>query len=42
MDFQDRDLHAFRDPAVAEDFAAPRPDIDVAEFHTYAGKNLQD
>ncbi|GGM08256.1 glycoside hydrolase family 16 protein [Dactylosporangium sucinum] len=29
-------LHAFRDPAVTEDFAAPRLDIDVGEFHTYA------
>ncbi|WP_073252357.1 glycoside hydrolase family 16 protein [Cryptosporangium aurantiacum] len=29
-------LHAFRDPAVAEDFSAPRLPIDVAEFHTYA------
>ncbi|GAA3396055.1 glycoside hydrolase family 16 protein [Cryptosporangium minutisporangium] len=29
-------LHAFRDPAAREDFAAPRLPIDVAEFHTYA------
>jgi hypothetical protein len=28
-------LHAFRDPAVTEDFAAPRLPIDVAELHTY-------
>jgi hypothetical protein len=28
--------HPFRDPRVAEDFAAPRLDLDVAEFHTYA------
>lgn len=29
-------LHAFRDPAVTEDFEAVRLPIDVAEFHTYA------
>jgi hypothetical protein len=29
-------LHAFRDPAVLEDFAAVRLPIDVASFHTYA------
>ena len=29
-------LHAFRDPRTAEDFAAPRVPIDVADFHTYA------
>lgn len=29
-------LHAFRDPAVREDFAAPRLAIDVAHPHTYA------
>jgi hypothetical protein len=29
-------LHAFRDPSVPEDFAAPRLPIDVAEFHVYA------
>ena len=29
-------LKAFRDPALAEDFAAPRLDIDVSGFHTYA------
>lgn len=29
-------LHAFRDPATPEDFAAPRLPIDVAEFHDYA------
>lgn len=29
-------LHAFRDPDVAEDFAAPRLPIDVAELHDYA------
>jgi hypothetical protein len=29
-------LHAFRDPAVIEDFQALRLPIDVAEFHTYA------
>jgi hypothetical protein len=28
-------LHAFRDPQVTEDFAAPRLPIDVADFHTY-------
>jgi hypothetical protein len=29
-------LHAFRDPAVTEDFTAIRLDLDVAAFHTYA------
>jgi hypothetical protein len=29
-------LHAFRDPAVTEDFEAVRLPIDIAEFHTYA------
>jgi glycosyl hydrolase family 16 len=29
-------LHAFRDPAVTEDFQAVRLPIDVSEFHTYA------
>jgi hypothetical protein len=29
-------LHKFRDPDLTEDFAAPRLDIDVANFHTYA------
>jgi hypothetical protein len=29
-------LHPFRDPAVTEDFAAPRLPIDIADFHTYA------
>src|SRR6478735_3603225 len=29
-------LHAFRDPVLAEDFAAPRLPIDVAEMHDYA------
>lgn len=29
-------LHAFRDPAVAEDFEAVRLPIDIADFHTYA------
>jgi len=29
-------LHAFRDPDVPEDFAAPRLPIDVTQFHTYA------
>ena len=29
-------LHQFRDPVVTEDFAAPRLDVDVARFHTYA------
>ncbi|MBM7807553.1 hypothetical protein JOD57_003390 [Geodermatophilus bullaregiensis] len=28
--------HPFRDPRLAEDFAAPRPGIDVSEWHTYA------
>ena len=29
-------VHPFRDPRLADDFAAPRPGIDVAEWHTYA------
>ena len=29
-------LKKFRDPAVAQDFQAPRLPIDVAEFHDYA------
>jgi len=29
-------IHAFRDPDLVEDFAAPRVEIDVADFHTYA------
>ena len=29
-------LHAFRDPDLAEDFAAPRLEVDVATWHTYA------
>jgi hypothetical protein len=29
-------LHAFRDPRVAEDFAAVRLSVDITEFHTYA------
>jgi len=29
-------LHPFRDPAIADDFAAPRLPIDVAAFHDYA------
>lgn len=29
-------LHAFRDPRVTEDFAAPRLPIDLADWHTYA------
>jgi hypothetical protein len=28
--------HPFRDPRMVEDFAAPRVDLDVGEFHTYA------
>ncbi|SHF79462.1 glycoside hydrolase family 16 protein [Geodermatophilus nigrescens] len=28
--------HPFRDPRLVEDFAAPRPGIDVAEWHVYA------
>jgi Glycosyl hydrolases family 16 len=31
-------LHPFRDPAVAEDFAAVPVSLDVAEFHTYAAE----
>lgn len=29
-------IKAFRDPALTQDFAAPRVGIDVADFHTYA------
>jgi beta-glucanase (GH16 family) len=29
-------IHAFRDPALVEEFAAPRREIDVAQWHTYA------
>jgi Glycosyl hydrolases family 16 len=29
-------LHAFRDPAIAEDFGTVRLLIDIADFHTYA------
>ena len=29
-------LHAFRDPEVPEDFAAPRLPLDPADMHTYA------
>ena len=29
-------VHAFRDPALTEDFAAPLLDLDVSQFHTYA------
>jgi glycosyl hydrolase family 16 len=29
-------IHAFRDPALTEEFSAPRMDIDVAEPHLYA------
>ncbi|BCJ53333.1 hypothetical protein Asp14428_48080 [Actinoplanes sp. NBRC 14428] len=29
-------LHRFRDPALTEDWSAPRLEIDVADFHTYA------
>jgi beta-glucanase (GH16 family) len=29
-------IKAFRDPALTEDFAAPRLPIDVTEMHTYA------
>ncbi|GAA4367112.1 glycoside hydrolase family 16 protein [Nocardioides caricicola] len=29
-------IKAFRDPALTQDFAAPRLPIDVADFHTYA------
>jgi Glycosyl hydrolases family 16 len=28
--------HPFRDPRMVEDFAAPRLDLDIGEFHTYA------
>jgi hypothetical protein len=29
-------VHAFRDPTLTEDFAAPRLDLGIAAFHTYA------
>jgi hypothetical protein len=29
-------VHPFRDPAITDEFAAPRVAIDVAEFHVYA------
>jgi hypothetical protein len=29
-------IKAFRDPALTQDFAAPRLPIDVTAFHTYA------
>ena len=29
-------VHPFRDPRLVDDFAAPRPGIDVAGWHTYA------
>ncbi|RYP81477.1 glycosyl hydrolase family protein [Nocardioides guangzhouensis] len=29
-------LHAFRDPDLVEDFAAPRLPVDVSDWHTYA------
>jgi hypothetical protein len=29
-------IHAFRDPDLVEDFAAPRRDVDVSEPHSYA------
>jgi hypothetical protein len=29
-------VHPFRDPAMTDDFAAPRLAIDVTEFHLYA------
>ncbi|MDM7853505.1 glycoside hydrolase family 16 protein [Cellulomonas alba] len=31
-------LHRFRDPAVTEDFAAPRLPVDVTEWHTYGAR----
>ena len=31
-----RGLHPFRDPAITDEFDAPRMAIDVAEFHVYA------
>jgi hypothetical protein len=31
-------VHPFRDPAITDDFAAPRVAIDVAEFHVYAAE----
>jgi len=29
-------VHPFRDPAITDEFAAPRVPIDVAEFHVFA------
>ena len=29
-------VHPFRDPAITDEFAAPRMAIDVEEFHVYA------
>jgi hypothetical protein len=29
-------VHPFRDPRLVEDFAAPRPGVDVADWHVYA------
>jgi glycosyl hydrolase family 16 len=29
-------VHPFRDPALTDEFSAPRVEIDVAEFHVYA------
>ena len=29
-------VHPFRDPRLVDDFAAPRPGIDAADWHTYA------
>lgn len=31
-------IHPFRDPALQDDFTAPRLPIDVAEFHVYAAE----
>ncbi len=31
-------VHPFRDPAITDEFAAPRVGIDVAEFHVYAAE----
>jgi Glycosyl hydrolases family 16 len=31
-------IHPFRDPALTDDFAQPRLDIDVAEHHVYAAR----
>ena len=31
-------VHPFRDPAIVDEFAAPRLAIDVAEFHVYAAE----